>query len=158
MNVREYKEADVPAMARIWNEVVEQGMAFPQESPMTNEEASCFFAQQTHCGVAEMEGKVVGMYILHPNNIGRCGHIGNASYAVAASCRGQGVGEQLVRDCIEKARETFRLIQFNAVVEGNIPARHLYEKLGFQPLGTIPEGFRLPDGSYANICLYYLSL
>ena len=45
--------------------------------------------------------------------------------------------------------------QFNAVVEENIHARHLYERLGFVPLGVIPGGFRLKDGRYENICPYF---
>ena len=52
----------------------------------------------------------------------------------------------------------FRLLQFNAVVENNIHARHLYERLGFTLLGTIPGGFRMKDGTYQNICLYYHEL
>ena len=59
-------------------------------------------------------------------------------------------------DCLRKAKELgFRVLQFNAVVESNIHARHLYERLGFTQLGTIPGGFRMKDGSYANICPYY---
>ena len=49
----------------------------------------------------------------------------------------------------------FRVLQFNAVVESNIHARHLYERLGFTQLGTIPGGFRMKDGHYENICPYY---
>ena len=61
-----------------------------------------------------------------------------------------------MKDSLEKAREKgFRLMQFNAVVESNIHARHLYERLGFQPLGMIPEGFRMKDGHYENIYLFY---
>ena len=83
----------------------------------------------------------------------------NASYAVSASDRGRGVGRQLIRDCIDQAaRLGFRILQFNAVVATNTPARRLYESLGFQQLGVIPGGFRLSDGSYADICPYYLPL
>ena len=49
----------------------------------------------------------------------------------------------------------FLVLQFNAVVATNAGARHLYEKLGFQQLGTIPGGFRMKDGSYEDICPYY---
>ena len=99
------------------------------------------------------------MYILHPNNIGRCGHFCNASYAVAASDRGKHIGEQLVLDCLDMGKRLgFRVLQFNAVVENNIHARNLYERLGFRQLGTIPGGFRMKDGSYENICPYYKEL
>ena len=143
-------------MIRIWNEVVEEGIAFPQEECLNIETGAPFFASQSYTGVAEDDKKIVGLYILHPNNIGRCGHICNASYAVASEVRGKHIGEKMVKDCMRKGKELgFRVLQFNAVVESNIHARHLYERLGFTQLGTIPGGFRMKDGHYENICPYY---
>ena len=105
------------------------------------------------------DGTVLGMYILHPNNIGRCGHIANASYAVERSVRGRGVGEALVRDSLKQAKaHGFTVMQFNAVVATNTRALHLYEKVGFTRLGVIPKGFRLPDGTYADIVPQYIEL
>ena len=154
--IRNYESKDLPSMIAIWNEVVEEGIAFPQEEALTEETGAEFFASQTYCGVAEVDGKVVGLYILHPNNVGRCGHICNASYAVSSSRRGLHIGEKLVLDCLEQAaKHGFRVLQFNAVVESNLHARHLYERLGFVQLGTIPGGFRMKDGHYENICPYY---
>lgn len=89
IQIRKYGEKDIPAMVKIWNEVVEDGIAFPQLKVLTEESGREFFAQQTYCGVAEGEaGEVLGLYILHPNNVGRCGHICNASYAVSREKRG----------------------------------------------------------------------
>lgn len=159
MLIRSYNENDIPGMARIWNQVVEEGAAFPQEDFLTDETAPAFFATQTYCGVAEDDGVIVGLYILHPNNVGRCGHIGNASFAVDSARRGLHIGEALVRNCLREAKARgFSLLQFNAVVESNVHARHLYERLGFVPLGTVPGGFRMKDGHYENICLYYHTL
>lgn len=156
--VREYSADDIPAMKDIWNEVVDEGVAFPQEDELTDVSAREFFAQQTYCGVAaDEDGKVYGMYILHPNNVGRCGHIANASYAVSSENRGLHIGEKLVRDCIAQAKaHGFGILQFNAVVATNIHARHLYERIGFKQLGTIPGGFRMDDGHYEDICPYYI--
>lgn len=156
--VREYSADDIPAMKDIWNEVVDEGVAFPQEDELTDVSAREFFAQQTYCGVAaDEDGKVYGMYILHPNNVGRCGHIANASYAVSSESRGLHIGEKLVRDCIAQAKaHGFGILQFNAVVATNIHARHLYERIGFKQLGTIPGGFRMDDGHYEDICPYYI--
>lgn len=159
MQIRAYNDADLPAMIAIWNEVVDEGVAFPQEEALDAVTGAAFFASQTYCGVAEVEGKVAGLYILHPNNVGRCGHICNASYAVSSACRGLHIGEKLVLDCLEQGRaHGFRVLQFNAVVESNVHARHLYERLGFVQLGTIPGGFRMKDGRYENICPYYREL
>lgn len=161
MIVRKYTKADLPGMIKIWNEVVEDGIAFPQEDCLNEKIGAEFFASQTISAVAEDEntGKIYGLYILHPNNVGRCGHICNASYAVSSESRGLHIGEKLVKDCLVRAREYgFRILQFNAVVESNTHARHLYERLGFVQLGTIPGGFRMKDGHYENICPYYREL
>ena len=159
MQIRAYTRADLAQMIPIWNEIVEEGIAFPQEDCLDRESGSAFFASQSYTGVADTDGKIVGLYILHPNNVGRCGHICNASYAVSSSVRGQHIGEKLVLDCLKKAKELgFRVLQFNAVVESNIHARHLYERLGFVQLGTISGGFRMKDGHYENICPYFRTL
>lgn len=160
IQIRAYSDNDLQEMISIWNAVVENGTAFPQLETLTAQTGQAFFASQTYCGVAETEsGDVVGLYILHPNNVGRCGHIANASYAVSAKLRGQGVGECLVRDCLLQAKtHGFRILQFNAVVKTNSAARHLYEKLGFVPLGEIPEGFLMPNGTYETIVPYYYTL
>ena len=159
MKIRKYDLGDLPSMVAIWNEVVEDGVAFPQEDLLDTEKGAEFFAAQSYCGVADNNGTILGLYILHPSNVGRCGHICNASYAVSSEVRGKHIGEQLVLDCMKRGKELgFRILQFNAVVETNIYARHLYERLGFKQLGTIPGGFRMKDGHYENICPYYIEL
>ena len=159
MQIRGYNKEDLPGMISLWNEVVEEGIAFPQEDLLDEDTGAEFFLSQSYCGVAEDEGAIVGLYILHPNNVGRCGHICNASYAVASELRGQHIGERLVTDCMANAKRIgFKILQFNAVVESNIHARHLYERLGFVQIGTIPDGFRMKDGHYEAICPYYCVL
>jgi len=156
MKIRTYNENDLPEMIRIWNNVVEDGIAFPQDKPLDADGGKAFFAAQSYCGVAEENDSIIGLYILHPNYSGRLSHISNASFAVDSACRGKHVGEKLVLDCLEKAHELgFKILQFNAVVENNVHARHLYERLGFTHVGTIPNGFRMKDGSFENICIYY---
>ena len=112
ITVRAYQPSDLPDMIRIWNEVVEDGIAFPQEHFLGEQTGAEFFAKQTYSAVAEADGKVLGLYIL----------------------------------------------QFNAVVATNVHARHLYERLGFTQLGTIPKGFRMKDRHFEDICPYYHEL
>ena len=156
VDVRGMRSDDLPALTAVWNEIVEDGIAFPQEEALSVETAAPFFASHSYVGVGELGGRVVGLYILHPNNVGRCGHICNTSYAVTAAARGQGVGEALVRDSLVQGKaHGFRILQFNAVVESNESARRLYGKLGFVQLGVMPGGFRMKDGRYENIYPYY---
>lgn len=53
IEVRAYTDNDIEAMVTIWNQVVEDGVAFPQEECLTPESGTAFFAEQTYCGVAE---------------------------------------------------------------------------------------------------------
>lgn len=159
MEIRKFEKQDVPALMRIWNEVVDAGQAFPQEEDLPLESAEEFFASQSFTGAAVEDGEVVGLYILHPNNVGRCGHIANASYAVRSDMRGKQVGRQLVTHCLHKCKELgFRVMQFNAVVADNASALALYKSLGFTQLGVIPGGFRKKDGSYADIIPHYFDV
>lgn len=143
-------------MTELWNRVVAEGRAFPQTEALSAEEAARFFAGQSFTGVAETGGQLAGLYVLHPNNVGRCGHLANASYAVRDGFRGLHIGERLVRHSLAKGRELgFGVLQFNAVVASNLPAIRLYEKLGFVRLGTVPGGFLNREAVYEDIILFY---
>ena len=160
ITIREYESRDALQAAEIWNEVVRDGTAFPQEDELSEGESDSFFLSQSSTGVAIGEdGRICGLYILHPNNIGRCSHICNASYAVASDKRGCGIGRALVLACIDKAKQLrFGVLQFNAVVATNTAALSLYASLGFTKLGVIPKGFRMPNGTYEDIIPHYISL
>lgn len=159
MKVIPYDKKFVGAAINIWNEIVREGIAFPQEDELDEISGDEFFRAQSFTGLAVDGDDVLALYILHPNNVGRCAHICNASYAVRSDLRGRHIGEFIVKDCIAKARELgFRILQFNAVVATNIHARHLYQRLGFKELGIIPGGFRMPDGSFADIVPQFISL
>lgn len=161
VKVKPYSKSDIEAAAAIWNEVVEDGEAFPQTEILDSETGDAFFSSQSFTGLAydELSGEIVGLYILHPNNVGRCGHICNASYAVKKDIRGRHIGEVLVKHCIEKGKELgFGVLQFNAVVASNTAALKLYKRLGFTQLGIIPKGFLMKDGRYEDIIPHYYSL
>ncbi len=161
IEIRKFDKNYAKESAAIWNRVIEDGVAFPQLDTLSIEEAEIFFDAQDFTGIAlDTEiNEVVGLYILHPNNVGRCGHIANASYAVRPDYRNRHIGEKIVSHSLEKAHELgFKLMQFNAVVAENHPALHLYEKLSFVRIGTIPEGFHMKDGHYSDIVLFYHTL
>lgn len=159
--IRKFTASDIEGANSVWNEVVLDGIAFPQKEILDENTGMEFFTSQTYTGVAVNEDtdEIVGIYILHPNNVGRCGHICNASYAVKSDFRGNHIGEMLVKHCIDKARESgYGILQFNAVVATNRPALELYKKLGFVQLGVIPNGFLMKDGKYEDIIPHYCVL
>jgi len=161
ITIRRYNHCDGEAAMEIWNSVVREGIAFPQLEELPEDMADDFFCSQSYTGIAveEETSEVVGLYILHPNNVGRCGHICNTSYTVKEGKRGLHIGEQLVKDSLRVGAEMgFRILQFNAVVASNIHALHLYKRLGFHQLGTIPRGFLMKDGHYEDIVLHYIEL
>ena len=70
--------------------MVKDGTAFPQTELLDENSGFEFFSSQSFVGVAvetsansDKKGEILGLYILHPNNVGRCAHIANASYGVA---------------------------------------------------------------------------
>ena len=158
IKIKKYNKDDIDEAICIWNEIVKDGIAFPQMDLLTKGSGHEFFSQQSFTSIAydADSGEIVGLYILHPNNIGRCGHISNASYAVKKGMRGFQIGKMLVIHSIDKAKELgFKILQFNAVVKSNKSALHLYEKLGFVKLGIIPGGFLMKDGTYEDIIPHY---
>ena len=159
--VQKMSRSQLMECIEIWNDVVNDGLAFPQTEALDEKTGSDFFDSQSFAGAAidPSTGQTVGLYILHPNNVGRCGHICNASFAVRKDLRGLQIGESLVRHCLAKARELeFKILQFNAVVADNHRAMNLYKKIGFTPLGIIPKGFLSIDGSYKDIVPHYIEL
>ncbi len=152
------EEKHLEQATALWNQIIREGNSFPGDKELTLEEARAMFEAQT-ATVCALDGEdVVGLYILHPNNIGRCGHIANSSYAVDDRIRGNGIGRLLVNDSVERARQHgFRGLQFNAVVATNYRAITLYLKLGFKIIGTIKGGYRLKDGSFEDTIIFLKS-
>ncbi|MDO4841700.1 MAG: N-acetyltransferase [Phoenicibacter congonensis] len=158
--IRDFREEDLPEMVEIWNEVVEDGVAFPQEECLDVDSAREFFSAQDGCRVAVLgSGEVAALSIIHPNAIGRSGHIANASYAVSSKFRGLHIGDKIVRDSLEVAKSLgYRILQFNAVVASNVHALHLYERIGFKKIGCIEGGFRNKQGEYEDMFAYFYPL
>lgn len=155
VDVHEYKKEDIARIAEIWNEVIEFGF-FPADRKMSIEEAKEYFASQTKTCVALKDGKICGVYILHPNGEGHLKHTANASYAVARDERGKGIGRALVEHSLEEAKRCgFKAMQYNAVVNSNERAIKLYESLGFEKVGVVKNGYKWNDEKYEDMTVFH---
>ncbi|MGT2425748.1 N-acetyltransferase family protein [Amnibacterium kyonggiense] len=142
MLIRDATAADWPAILPIFTAVVEAGETYAYPAGLSSAEAEALWFGQPRVVVAEDEGVVVGSATTGPNRPGRGAHVGTASFMVAEAARGRGVGRALGEHVLARSREAgFRAVQFNAVVETNVGAVHLWQSLGFRIVGTVPEAF-----------------
>ena len=147
----------------IFNEIIEEGLAFPQDEPFDTDALRKKFPphEPVWCAIGP-DDQVLGFVHIHPNNEGRCSHVANCGYCVTREARGQGIGRLLVAKSIEVAREAgYRGMQFNAVVATNHAAVALYQSFDFEIIGTIPGGFRqgtVAEPHYVDIYILYLAI
>ena len=52
IEIRRYEEKDKKEAMAIWNAVVREGIAFPQDEELTDETADAFFMSQSYTGIA----------------------------------------------------------------------------------------------------------
>jgi GNAT superfamily N-acetyltransferase len=124
-----------------FGEIVAAGEGYPQApGPLAVEDFDEYWlAGKTLVAVARSDGALAGSYYLKPNFPGRAAHIANGGYFVVPERRGLGVGTALVEDSLVQARALgFDALQFNLVFASN-PARRLYERMGFEVVGRVPE-------------------
>lgn len=151
-----YQKENLAKLTDIWNVILADGIAFPGTEMYNESSFHQYLLEQDAVNCLFYDGELVGYYVLHPNNIGRCSHVANASFCIAKEFRGKKLADALVKDCLKKAQALgFRGMQFNAVVVSNQPAIHTYQKNGFEIIGTIPQGFHLKDGTYSDIYIMY---
>lgn len=134
------REGERDDLFAIFAAVVQSREGFPHEPPLTRRQFEQYWVETVTVSVgARSGGRLLGAYYLRPNFPGRGAHIANAGYVVGAESRGSGIGRALVQDSIRRAPlHGFDAIQFNLVFESN-PARSLYESLGWQVIGRVPD-------------------
>ena len=144
MRIREYIDSDWPAVWPIFQEVVTAGETYAYDPEWSSEQAREVWVERHpgHTVVADLGSRVLGTAKMGPNRPGRGAHVATASFMVAGEARGQGVGRALGEYALTWAQaQGYAAMQFNAVVESNRVAVRLWQELGFQIIGTVPEAF-----------------
>ena len=159
MEIREATEDDWPAIFPFWKRIVEAGETYAYPLGLASAEARELWLEEPpgRTVVAVAGAEVLGSAKMGPNRPGRGAHIATASFMVDRA--GRGVGRALGAHVIDWARAAgYHGIQFNAVVETNAVAVHLWRALGFQIIGTVPEAFRHPAEGLVGLHVMYLKL
>ena len=160
VEIREATAADQDAIWDIFREVVAAGDTYAFDPGMSRHDAlGYWFQADTRTYVAKSRGRILGTYILRPNQSGGGSHVANAAFMVAPDARGQGIGREIAEHCLSEARLLgFRAMQFNFVVSTNDSAVRLWQKLGFKIVGTLPSAFHHPEIGYVDVYVMYRSL
>jgi L-amino acid N-acyltransferase YncA len=162
MLIREATADDWPAIWPFFHEIVAAGETFTYPLGLGQDEGRDWWllAAPNRTAVAiDEDGTVLGTAKMNRNQMGNGSHVASASYMVDPEHSGRGVGRALCEYTIEWARAAgYRAMQFNAVVETNETAVRLYRRLGFEVIGTTPEGFRHPAKGYVGLHIMYRTL
>ena len=144
MHIRPATKAAEDAVWEIIHAVVAAGATYVFDPDMPREEAMAYwFRSDTHTYVAKSDGRIVGTYMVKPNQLALGSHVANAAFMVSPNARGLGTGRRMGEHCLAEARRLgFRAMPFNFVVSTNEPAVRLWQQLGFRIVGTLPGAYR----------------
>jgi GNAT superfamily N-acetyltransferase len=161
MEIRVAAGQDWPGIYQFYSTIMAEGRTYPFPERQSLQEARPWWMEEPpgRTVVAVTDGSIVGSAKMGPNRPGRGSHIGTASFLVDPAYQGKGVGRALGEYVIDWSRaQGFRGIQFNAVVETNAAAVHLWQSLGFEVIGTVPESFDHPEHGLVGLHLMYRRL
>lgn len=146
--------------AAIFNSVVAGGQALLREEALDREAAAPYFGTRawTELACEAESGRVIGVCMLTPAAEGRSRHIGEVTWAVSADRQGTRADQALLMDAMGRARKHGFSVLTARIPACNIPAAKLLKNAGFEKNGRVPKGFRLPDGRFAELEIYTLSL
>jgi len=157
MLIREAQDSDFPAIWSIFKEVVSTGDTYPYLPDMTEAEAYNLWMSQPHqTFVAEEDGPIYGTYVIKQNHPGLGSHVCNCGYMVASTARGRGIATAMCHHSQKTALALgYKAIQFNLVVATNEGAVHLWQKLGFEIIGRLPQAFNHHQHGYVDAFVMY---
>lgn len=161
MIIREAQDSDWVQIYPFFRAIVDEGATYAYPEGLSSDAAKPLWMDQppSHTVVAESEGQILGSAKMGPNRPARGAHVATASFMVNPNQQSRGVGRALGEYMVQWARDNaYRAIQFNAVVETNESAVHLWQSLGFTILTTVPEAFDHAEFGLVGLHIMYLPL
>lgn len=160
MVIRTAEEKDHATLWRIIQPVISKGDTYvflPETGQSEMLEYWC--GPDKFCYIAELEGEIVGTFVIKDNLPGLGAHVANASFMVAHEFQGRGIGKKMGAYALQEAKRLgYRAMQFNVVVKTNLAAVKLWERLGFEIIGEIPEAFHHSKLGFVNAYIMYRKL
>ena len=158
IEIRPATPADFDAIWDIFSSIIEAGETYPFPPDTTRAVGHEYWlgaAATTFVAVRGRE-RVLGMYRIVTNQVGRGAHVANASYMVSPLAQGAGIGRLLGEHSLLQARAMgYLAMQFNYVVSTNTAAVKLWKQLGFTIVGTLPKAYRHPRLGFVDAYVMY---
>jgi L-amino acid N-acyltransferase YncA len=160
MAIRAATASDSDAIWKILEPVIRGGDTYTLPKNMNRQDALAYWNSPGHeVFVAEENGEIVGTYYLRANQKGGGAHVANCGYMTATWASGRGVARAMCQHSVEHARARgFRAMQFNFVVSSNARAVRLWQSMGFEIVGRLPEAFMHPMLGAVDALVMYRQL
>ena len=155
--IRKAEQEDFEVIYPIFEEIVSAGETYPYARDTSYEEAYRIWMEIPHeTFVVEASGKIIATYYLKPNQPGQGAHVCNCGYMVASHTRGGGIAAKMCLHSQERAIALgYRAMQFNLVISTNTTAIALWQRMGFETIGRLPEAFAHPRLGYVDALVMY---
>ena len=152
MDIRPATKGDRDAVWRIIGPVIRAGETYALDPAMDRQAALAYwFAPDRETFVAEDGGEILATYFIRANQAGGGSHVCNCAYMTDQAAAGRGVARAMHAHSLDIARERgFRAMQFNFVVSSNVRAVSLWQSLGFEIVGRLPDAFRHPREGFVD--------
>lgn len=146
LSFAEARPADWPHIWSIIRDVVATGDTYPYPPDIAEVDAKAIWMRpkgREATFVARVGDEVVATAYVRANGVGFGDHIANAGWMVSTAYQGQGIGRPFAEWVLDRAQALgYHGMQFNSVVATNTGAVALWESLGFEIVGTVPDAFR----------------
>lgn len=161
MRIRPFTDSDWPSVWPVILPFIRAGETYAFPRDMDEASARDYWLDPDHrVFVAELEnGRLGGTYYLRTNQQGGGDHVCNGGYMTSAALHGRGIARAMAEHSFETARALgYRAMQFNFVVSSNERAVRLWQTLGFEIVGRLPDAFRHPTLGYVDALVMWQSL
>lgn len=160
LEIRKASDEDKQQVWKIIEKVVSTGDTYVHAPDSPKEKMiDYWFSADKKTYVALDENKIVGTFYLKDNQPDLGSHIANAGYMVSSKARGKRIGKQMAEFSLHEAKRFgYQAMQFNFVVKNNEIAVQLWQSLGFEIIGEIPEAFNHAEKGYINAYIMYKKL
>lgn len=160
MLIRKAEPADAPAIAAIIVATIRDGTTYSLDTGMSEAEAVAYWTgTDKETFVAEDEGAIVGTYYMRPNQGGGGRHVCNCGYMTSAEAAGRGIASRMCEHSLGHARQRgYRAMQFNFLVSTNEGAIRLWQRMGFNIVGRLPDAFQHPNDGFVDALVMFQTL